>query len=566
MDVLRNLRFRYKIFILNATAIISILFIALVGYHYMNSMAKNTKEMYNNRLLPVKWVNAIQTGTRLNEASMLEFVLTKDELLKSKISNQDRQIDEMLGQYGQLASAPAEQELLGRYQGMLPAYRGAVNKVIELATAGKEAEAYDTFVTEAGILSNQINQTLAGLSAYNEQTAGQLYEQTERESVTAQIIALVSAIAAAGVFIAVGLVINQLITKPLLSLQTLMSRAEAGDLSVQGDYPYRDEAGKITGSFNHMVHGLRSLVMQVSENALVLSASAQQLLAGTEQGKAASEQIASSNERLEQELDKQVAGIEEATTAVHQISKNVAAIGNNSEQVYMAASKAANSSREGASTVISVSEQMKSIYITVNELNSTVALLTKHIQEIGKFVAVIHEISAQTNLLSLNAAIEAARAGEAGKGFTVVAAQVRKLADESTASSHQIGKLIGLIQAEMNRVGSTMQNGLNEVELGIKKTDHAQTVFQQIDEAVDHLYAAVSGVKETMDQLVSGSERIVSVMDVVNDVAKEGKTVSRQSTVSSQEQFSGMEEIRNAAGSLAKLSEELQSALHHFRL
>lgn len=141
-----------------------------------------------------------------------------------------------------------------------------------------------------------------------------------------------------------------------------------------------------------------------------------------------------------------------------------------------------------------------------------------------------------------------------------------KCGDESTASSHQIGKLIGLIQAEMKRVGSTMQNGLNEVELGIEKTEHAQTVFQQIDQAVDHLYAAVSGVKETMDQLVSGSKRIVSVMEVVNNVAKEGKTVSRQSTVSSQEQFSGMEEIRNAAGSLAKLSEELQSALHHFRL
>ncbi|WP_246313463.1 methyl-accepting chemotaxis protein [Paenibacillus foliorum] len=566
MDVLRNLRFRYKILILNVTAIISILVIAFVGYHYMTGMAVNTKDMYTNRLLPVKGINAIQTATRMNEASMLEFVLTKDELLKSKISKQDQFIDTTIEEYGKLAKSSTEQELLQKYKAVLPAYRAASVKVIELAAGNNEAKAYDAFVSEASILGNQVNQILSDLSAHNEQIAEQLYEQTEKESASAQLFTLIATLLAVSVFIVVGLLINYVITKPILSLQSLMNRAEAGDLSVVGDYPYKDEVGNLTNSFNNMLQGLRGLVVQVSENALIISASSQQLLAGTEQGASASEQIATSSEHLEQELDKQVQSIEAATTAIYQIRGNVVTIGDNSEHVYLSAAKAAGLSKEGASNVSSVSEQMKSIYTTVKDLDTTVELLTGHIQEIGKFVAVIHEIAAQTNLLSLNAAIEAARAGEAGKGFTVVAAEVRKLADESADSSHHIEKLIGMIQAEMKRIGSTMQHGLGEVELGIEKTKHTQIVFHHIDEAVDHVYVGVTSVKNTIDQLISGSERIVSVMDVVNEVAKEGMTVSRQSTASSQEQLSSMEEIRSAADSLAKLSEELQLTLQHFRL
>lgn len=564
--ILRNLKFRSKMIILNVTALISIILIAFVGYHYMTSMAANSKEMYMSRLMPVKWINNIQTSTRTNEASMLEFLLTKDELLKIKISKQDQFIDTTIEAYSKIANTPTEMELLEQYKKLLPTYRTAVDKVIELAMANNEAKAYDAFVTETSILGKQINQTLIDLSDYNEQIAEQLYVQTERDATTAQVITFISTLLAVAVSILVGVMINHVITTPLRSLQELMNRAGAGDLSVNGDYPYQDEVGSLTGSFNKMLEGLRALVIQVSDNALIISSSSQQLLASTEQSALASEQIASSSEYLEQELDKQVISLEDATNAIDQMADKITAIQSNSDNVYVSAGQAATSSKEGALTVTSVSEQMVSIHSSVKDLDATIELLTTHIQDIGKFVAVIHEISAQTNLLSLNAAIESARAGEAGKGFAVVAEEVKKLADESAVSSQQIERLIGLIQSEMKRIGSTMRSGLYEVELGIEKTQQAQVVFQHIDEAVDHVYAGVSSVKETVDHLILGSRRIVTVMDVVDHVAKEGKVVSRQSSASSQEQFSSMEEIRSAAESLAKLSEDLQLALQHFRL
>ncbi|MEK8130384.1 methyl-accepting chemotaxis protein [Paenibacillus filicis] len=566
MEILRNLKFRNKILILNVAAIVAILIVASIGSVYMNNMAQNTKKMYTDQLLPVKWVNAIQTSMRMNEASMLEFMLTKDEFLKSKMGKQNEAVDEVIRQYEQAAKGTGEADLFRQYTELLPDYRKAAERVLELASQNNEAKAYDAFVTEAGVKGNQLNELLISLSAQNEQVAEALYQRTEKEATAAKLMSWVATIIAIAIFIGVGYVINLVITNPIRTLQDLMKRAEAGDLSATGNYPYQDEVGALTGSYNKMLEGLRNLVNQVGEHTLIISASSEELLASTEQSASASEQIAQSSGRLEQELDKQATSIESAATDIYQIREHVVSIGDSSERMFISASQAAEHSKNGALTVSAASDQMKSIYSTVKELESTILQLGGHVREIGKFATVIREISTQTNLLSLNAAIEAARVGEAGKGFQVVAEEVRKLADESSGSSREIERLIASIQSEMNRIGSTMRDGLHEAELGLVKTDEAQVAFRQIDVSFDQVYTGVGEVKETIDQLLAGSERVVSVIEAANQVAREGMALSRQSSASSQEQFSGMEEIRGAADSLAKLSEELQQSLLSFRV
>lgn len=567
LSILRNLKLRFKLLLMNAIAILFLLIVGITGYYYMDKMSSNSTRMYEESLLSVKWINQLKSNFNETEANLLEMMLSTDVKykvkLKVKLDENSAKNKELVTKLAGIALNQEETDAFKSFEELNLKYREVIVRTIDHATQNNQV-AYQVYNNEVSPQGDKTIEALDKLVLLKEFAAEQFQRSSSADSKTSHWVIILTIVIAIIVMTVNALALNMIITTPIRRLQEHMEKAASGDLSVKGDYPYEDEVGKLTGSFNVMTESLRSLVKQIADNALTLSASSEELLASSEQSSMAAKQVAASSQKLSEDFDKQFAGVNQANEAVQQMLTSTKLIDASAQEVAELAEQATQAAQNGKQSVVSIAGQMTEISDAVREVNDVIEALGKNAHKIGEIVNVINEISTQTNLLSLNAAIEAARAGEAGRGFAVVAGEVRKLAEQSSSSASNITELVSTIQRQINHAVSSMHAGAGKVEVGLSISGKAQESFVHIESSVEKVNAKVESVNTNIHQLVDANLRIEQVMGIVSTVSETGISVSQETSAASQQQMATTEEIENSAKSLAGLAEELQISLQKF--
>ncbi|WP_173218796.1 methyl-accepting chemotaxis protein [Paenibacillus alba] len=567
LSILRNLKIRFKLMLMNAIAILFLIIVGITGYHYMDKMADNSTRMYEESLLSVKWINQLKANSNETEANLLEMMLSVDvkykQKLKAKLEQNLLSNNELVTKIGRIALNEEESIAFRNFEGLNLTYIKGITSALDLATQNNQV-AYQIYNNEVSAQGNKTDEALDTLVKLKESAAEKFQESSKADADSSHVVIILTIIIAIIILTVNALALNMIISTPIRRLQEHMEKAAEGDLSVNGNYPYGDEVGKLTGSFNVMTENLRSLVSQIADNALTLSASSEELMASSEQSSLAAKQVANSSQQLSEDFEKQFAGVNQANEAVYQLLTSTKLIDESASEVTMLVEQATTAAQNGKRSIVSIAGQMTEISDSVNEVNAVIEALGKNAHKIGEIVSVINEISTQTNLLSLNAAIEAARAGEAGRGFAVVAGEVRKLAEQSASSARNITNLVSTIQRQINHAVSSMHTGAGKVEAGLAISEEAQESFIHIETSVEKVNAKVENVNLNIHQLVEANERIEQVMSIVSAVSETGISVSQETSAASQQQMSTTEEIENSAKSLAGLAEALQISLQKF--
>lgn len=362
------------------------------------------------------------------------------------------------------------------------------------------------------------------------------------------------------------LVVSKMI-KPIISLAQTSQRIAEGDLTVDEiKVRTQDEIGLLSHSFNQMVSNLRNVIQQVSKSMEQVSASAEELTASAEQTSKSSAQIAGTIQEVAAGSDRQVQSIEESSQAMENVATGVKQIAATAQGVSLSANLTSEKAVVGNDAIQTAVQQMKSINSTVNKLAEVIKVLGERSQEIGKITEVITSISAQTNLLALNAAIEAARAGEHGRGFAVVADEVRKLAEQSVGSSQQISQLIAHIQGETSKAVESMGTATREVLEGIDVVNTAGESFEQIQESVIVVARQIQEVSAAAEEMLASTNQVHQAISQVTEVAYQAASGTQNISAAAQEQFAAMEEIATSANSMSKMAEDLQTLIGTFKL
>lgn len=571
MSLFNNMKVSIKLSLLILVALLSLGATGYIGYYYLQEASKTMNVMYAERLIPVKLLNENVSRVRAINGSVLELMLTtdvnKNQELKTFIEQNMTTVGENLAVVEKLQLDTESTDLLAKVRASRQKYHAARAQVTELAVQNKNAEAYSLYVTNVEPIAKEYSSSMLDLSNYFSKLSEAMNLANRAAAERATMITTVFTLVMVVILSLGGLFIARMIITPLQIMVSACKELAAGDFR---DKPLqstrKDEIGQLADALTNMRASLRLALKQVNESAEQVAASSEELTASAQQSAQAVTQVAGSINDVAQGAEKQLKAVDETSAVVEQMSAGIQQVAASTNQVAGNSSQAADKAKEGDKSVEKAVSQMAHIAQAVSNSAQVVAKLGERSKEIGQIVDTISGIAGQTNLLALNAAIEAARAGEQGRGFAVVAEEVRKLAEQSQDAAKQISTLISEIQEDTNKAVIAMGEGTREVEVGTEVVTTAGHAFKEITALVTNVSGQVKEVSAAMQQMAGGSQQIVAAVKEIDGHSKVAISQSQMVSAATEEQSACMEEIASSSQSLAKLAQDLQTAVNHFRV
>ncbi|WP_162306005.1 methyl-accepting chemotaxis protein [Oleisolibacter albus] len=363
------------------------------------------------------------------------------------------------------------------------------------------------------------------------------YAQNEVSRIVGVQIALGIIAVLAGVLAA--LLISRSIVQPLQQCVALAGAIAAGDLRQQPlPVRSRDEVGQLTESFNAMLEALRAITTETRSTAAHLAASVQEILASIQ------EQASSTRE--------QAAAVQEITTTVEEIGQSAQQVAEMAREVGSAADSIAGSGQTGLTAVQEATAAMEAIRSQTENVAETIVALSERTQAIGDIVSSVNEIAEQSNLVALNAAIEAAGAGEQGRRFSVVANEMKALADQAKEATKQVRSILEQTQRNISSSVLLTEEALKRVSAGRDKAATAEEVIRQMAGSVRDTSGSFQQVVGATGQQQIGLEQIAQGLQQI-----------RQASVQA---ASGTDQLAKAAESLGQLGGTMTRLMEKYRL
>lgn len=568
MNTVKNFKVKTKLI---ASFLIVAVVIAIVGIIGITSLKKvndNAKNMYLNNLQNIYTLSVIKQNSVENENNILQLTYVKDSAeinkLEQEINRNAKDNDKKMRKITNISMSEKERREWTNFINAVDSYRVIRQNAINYINSNNMNQAVIQY-GKMSMVKDVMFKNLDNIIAINDNNAridnnsnNLIYKNSNAAMTVLMIIGLCTAII-------IGLFISNNINNPLAKISDFARHLAEYDFSYNWEITRNDEFGQAGRALSKAQSNVKEIVKIIMNNSQDMSAASEELSATVEELTSKFQNINNSTKKISKSVEENSASSQEITASVEEVNSSINELSTKALEASKLADDASNRSTEIKNKVFSSIKETRNIYKEKSDNILRAIEDGKVVENIKTMAGTIASIEEQTNLLALNAAIEAARAGENGRGFSVVAEEVRQLAEQSSQAVTGIQDTIGKVQTAFKNLSDNSNDILTFFNENLSgQFNYFAGVGDKYHNDADFINNMSGEIVSMAEQLTVTIDQVSNAVQLISELARTSSENVSTITNNMDEVTRAMDQVSNTAVNQADMAQKLNALVQKF--